>query len=94
MVSKKRIVEAYSFYVYSEPSNEESSINRFKILRERFNNILNAQKLRSIQIAMGSDGLPFQFTIAKISDEDFKEFIADNTSGKRRKQIYDGYKGD
>ncbi|KKN53348.1 hypothetical protein LCGC14_0603180 [marine sediment metagenome] len=91
MVSKKRIAEAYRFYVYGEPGNTKESINRYKILRERFRMILESPNLRSIQIAMGYDGLPFQFTIEKINDEDFNEFIANSTSGKRRKEIYNKY---
>ncbi len=91
MVNINRIYEAYRFYVYGEPGNSEESINRYKTLRERFGKILKSQKLRSIQLAMGSNSLPFQFTIAKIPNKEFDEFIADNTPGKRRKEIYNNY---
>jgi len=91
MVTTKRIHEAYRFYVYGESSIEEESINRYTVLRERLERILKANKLRSIQLAMGSSGLPFQFTIAKINNIDFDEFISDDASGKRRKEIYNKY---
>lgn len=88
MVNIKRINEVYRFYVFREPSNEESSIKRFEILRERFGKILKASKLRSIQLAMGSNTSPFQDVIAKMSEEEFSEFIADDTVGSRRKEIF------
>ena len=91
MVSTKRISEAFRFYVYNEPGESEESINRYKTLRDRLGRILKSSKFRSIQLAMGSDGLPFQFIILKMSDKDFNEFIDDNITGKRRKELYIKY---
>ena len=91
MVSMNRIMEVYRFYVYREPSNEQSSIKRFEILRERFGRIIKSNKLRSIQLAMGSDTLPFQNVIKNMTNEDFEEFIDDNITGKRRKEIFNKY---
>lgn len=92
MVSVKRIHESYNYYFFREPSNEESSINRFKIIRERLEKILKSPKLRSIRMAMGSDMLPFQDIIFKMNKENFSEFIDDNTFGSRRNEIYLNYK--
>ena len=88
MASTERIYEVYSYYVNREPSNEEYSIKRFEILRERFGRILKADKFRSVQLAMGSNTRPIQDPIANMNDDEFNEFIADTTSGKRRKEIY------
>ena len=88
MVNIQRINEVYRFYVLREPSNLKSSIKRFEILRERFGKILKASKLRSIQLAMGSNTSPFHNVIAKMSEEEFSEFIADDTVGSRRKEIF------
>ena len=91
MVNTERIYEVYRFYVYGEPGNTEASIKRYEILRERFGKILKAVKYRSVQLAMGSNTRPFQNIIAKIPDEEFDEFIADKTTGKRRKEIFNKY---
>ena len=91
MVNTKRIYEAYAHYVNREPSNEECSIKRFELLRERLGKILKATKFRSVQLAMGSNMLPFQNVIAKMSKADFDEFIASYTTGKIRKEIYNKY---
>ncbi len=93
MVSLNRITEVYRFYVYREPSNEQSSINRFEILRERLGKIIKAEKLRSIQLAIleNVNGIPFQYIIQKMSNDDFGEFIDNNTSGKRRKELFNKY---
>ena len=91
MVSKSRILEVYKYFVYHEPTNEELSIKRFKILRERFNKIIKSKKLKSVQIAMGSDIFPIQEPIYKMTDNEFDEFIDDYTSGNRRKEIYNKY---
>lgn len=88
MVSTERILEVYRFYVYGEPNNTEESVHRYETLRERFGKIIEAKKFRSIQLAMGSNALPFQNVVKKMSDEDFDEFIDDNITGKRRKEIY------
>jgi len=91
MVSMDRIMEVYRFYVYHESSNEPDSIKRFETLRTRFAKIIEANKRRSIQLAMGSNTLPFQNIINKMTDEEFEEFIDDNITGKRRKEIFNKY---
>lgn len=91
MAGLKRIREVYSFYVNQEPCNEIYSINRFEVLRERFGRILKAKKLRSVQIAMGSNALPIQDIIYRMTSDDFEDFIDEHITGKRRKEIYKKY---
>lgn len=91
MVSMNRIAEAYSYYVFREPTNEQDSIKKFTTLRDRLKRILESKKIRSIQLAMGSDMLPFQNVINKMSNRDFDEFIDENITGKRRKHIFNKY---
>ena len=91
MASKKRIIEVFKFYAFSEPSNEQASIDRYRLVRERFPRIMYANKLRSIQLAMGSDLSPIQTPIVRMTDDEFNKFIDDHITGKRRKEIYDKY---
>jgi len=91
MATTKRIAEIWQYFVFHEPSNEEDSINRYTILRKRFEKILQANKKRSILLAMGSDTSPIFPVIYNMNDEMFEEFIADDTITKRRKEIYKRY---
>jgi hypothetical protein len=89
MVTSKRIMEEYRFFVYNEPTNEVGQSERYTLLRERFGKIVHSPIVNKVLLAMGkSDNFPLSRFIQNMNDDDFQRFLDEKTSPSTRKSIW------
>ncbi len=85
MVSKVRLLEIWNYYTRRDPSFDDE--DRFRVMRNRMPRLMNSEKLRSIQIALGDDSFPVQHIIFDMDEQEFEELISVSTPMGRRKEI-------